>query len=112
MYEVVNYRNLKHNKSYCIRISSTLGYIMTFIKIIKTPIFIECRNVYAYNFKQNKIEDINQPYKEPCYFSKYDTYLRIVSKEEFMNKLIEVHARNITNKILQTLIDIHFQYEC
>lgn len=50
------------------------------------------------------------PYNEPCLFSKYDKYLRYISKEEYINKLNEVHQRNMTNIILQKIIDINFKY--
>jgi hypothetical protein len=41
-----------------------------------------------HNFKTKQIDGLNPPYDEPCLFSKYDTYLRVVSKEEYMNRIL------------------------
>ena len=106
MYEVINYTNLIKNETYYIRVSQTLTYIVTYVQY--ACYFMMCKNVHLYNLKKKEIQYDNVPYPEICYFSKYDTYLRPVSKKEYMNKLIEVYARNMTNTILQSLIDRYF----
>ena len=107
MFEKVDYTQLKIGETYYIRISERLGYIINFVSFSN---FVSCKNIKLYNFKTKTIDTMNPLYNEPCLFSKYDTYLRVVSKEEYMNKLNEVHQRNITNKILQSIIDSNFKY--
>jgi hypothetical protein len=107
MFELVEYRDLVKGETYYIRISERLGYIIQFVSFSQ---FISCKNVRLYNFKTKLIDDLVPPYKEPCLFSKYVKYLRPISRKEYMMKLNEVHERNMTNKILQLIIDINFKY--
>jgi hypothetical protein len=72
----------------------------------KSQIAIALSHFYAYK----QIDDLVPPYNEPCLFSKHHTYLRFISREEYMDKLNEVHQRNMINKILQRIIDINFKY--
>jgi hypothetical protein len=109
MFETIDSKHLKRGETYYIRISYKLGYIVTFLKL--TTYMVMCTDVQLYDFERKKTyTNENDPYDETCYFSKYDIYLRIISKEEFMNKLIDVHANNMTNKILQTIINSDFIY--
>ena len=114
MFETMDYNNLIKGESYYIRISQRLGYIVTFIKL--TPNSVICTDVELYDFYTKKIQ-YSDPYEDTiyskndtCFFSKYDTYLRFISKEEYKNKLIDIHANNMTNKILQTIINDEFKY--
>ena len=107
MFESVEYTNLIKDETYYIRFSERLGYIIQFDSFSQ---FVSCNNVHLYNFKTKKIDELVAPYNEPCLFSKYEKYLRPISREEYMNKLNDVHQRNMTNKILQKIIDINFKY--
>jgi hypothetical protein len=107
MFEKVEYTDLVKGETYYIRISERLGYIIKFDSFSQ---FVSCKNVLLYNFKTKLVDDLAPPYKEPCLFSKYVKYLRPISREEYMNKLNEVHQRNMTNKILQQIVDVHFKY--
>ena len=107
MFEKVDYKLLKIGETYYIRMSERLGYIVNFVSFSN---FVSCKNIKLYNFKTKTIDTMNPPYNEPCLFSKYEIYSRVVSKEEYMNKLNDVHQRNMTNKILQSIIDINFKY--
>lgn len=107
MFESVEYTDLKKGETYYIRISERLGYIIQFVSFSQ---FVSCKNVRLYNFKTKTVDDLVNPYKDPCLFSKYDKYLRPISREEYMNKLNETHQRNMTNIILQRIIDINFKY--
>jgi hypothetical protein len=107
MFERIDCKHLVKGETYYIRISERLGYIITFVSFSN---FVSCKNVHLYNFKTKQIDGLNPPYDEPCLFSKYDTYLRVVSKEEYMNKLNDVHQRNMTNKILQSILEENFIY--
>lgn len=106
MFEKIEYTQLKKDESYYIRLSERLGYNVTFISFSN---FVLCKDVRLYNFNTKTFHDIS-PYIEPCLFSKYEKYLRHISREEYMKKLNEVHQRNMTNKILQTIIDNNFKY--
>jgi hypothetical protein len=108
MYERIDYTRLVRGETYYIRISERLGYIVKFISFSNYS--ASCNEVHLYNFKTKQIDELNPPYNEPCLFSKHDTYLRVVSKEEYMNKLNDVHQRNMTNKILQSILDENFVY--
>jgi hypothetical protein len=107
MFELINYNNLISGKSYYIRICPRIGYIVTFIKLTTTSVM--CTDVELYDFYTKTIQ-YTEPYGATCFFSKYDTFLRHVSREEYINKLIDVHANNMTNKILQRIIDDNFIY--
>lgn len=107
MYQKIEYIDLVKGETYYIRISERLGYIIQFVSFSQ---FVSCKNVRLYNFKTKIIDDLVPPYKEPCLFAKYVKYLRPISREEYMNKLNEVHQRNMTNIILQRIIDINFKY--
>jgi hypothetical protein len=107
MFQKIEYTDLVKGETYYIRISERLGYIIQFVSFSQ---FVSCKNVRLYNFKTKLIDDLVPPYKEPCLFSKYNKYLRPISREEYMMKLNDVHQRNITNKILQKIIDINFKY--
>jgi len=109
MFERIKCKDLKKGETYYVRISKRLGYIVKFVEI--TTHLVICQNVKLYDFQQkSKYTNENDPYDETCFFSKYDTYLRFVSKEEYFKKLINVHANNMTNKILQRIIDDNFIY--
>jgi hypothetical protein len=107
MFQKIEYTDLVKGEIYYIRLSERLGYIITFISFSQ---FVSCKKVYLYNFKTKTIDHLVAPYTEPCLFSKYDEYLRPISREEYMYKLNDVHQRNMTNKILQKIIDINFKY--
>ena len=107
MFERIKYTDLIKGETYYIRISERLGYIITFISFSN---FVSCKNVRLYNFISKTIDDLVPPYNEPCLFSKHHTYLRLIPREEYMNKLNEVHQKNMTNIILQRIIDINFKY--
>lgn len=107
MFEKVEYNQLKSGETYYVRLSERLGYIITFESFSH---FVSCKKVYLYNFKTKKIDHLVAPYKEPCLFSKHDKYLRSISREEYMIKLNEIHQRNMTNKILQNILDDNFMY--
>jgi hypothetical protein len=107
MFEKVEYTEMKKGETYYIRLSERLGYIITFVSFSQ---FVSCKKVKLYNFKTKTIDRLVPPYEEPCLFSKYDKYLRPISREEYMIKLNEIHQRNMTNKILQNIIDDNFKY--
>ena len=107
MFERIEYIDLKKGETYYIQISERLGYIIQFVSFSQ---FVSCKNVRLYNFITKSIDDLVPPYIEPCLFSKHHTYLRFISREEYMDKLNEVHQRNMINKILQRIIDINFNY--
>jgi hypothetical protein len=107
MFQKIEYTDLVKGETYYIRLSERLGYIITFISFSQ---FVSCKNIQLYNFKTKTIDHLAPPYKEPCLFSKYVKYLRPISKEEYMNKLNELHERNMTNKILQIILDDNFTY--
>ena len=96
MFERIKYIDLKKGETYYIQISERIGYIIQFVSFSQ---FVSCKNVRLYNFKTGLVDDLVPPYKEPCLFSKHHTYLRPISRDEYMNKLNEVHQRNMTNKI-------------
>ena len=102
MFVSVHYTNLVKGETYYIRLSKSLGYIIIFESFSN---FV-CN---LYNFKTKTVKTLVTPYNEPL-FSKNEKYLRSVTKEEYMNKLNEIHQHNMTNKILQNLIDINFKY--
>lgn len=109
MFEIIECKNLKRGEKYYLHISKKLGYIVTFIAI--TTHLVICKDVQLYDFERKKTyTNENDPYEDTCFFSKHEIYLRIISKEEYMNKLINVHANNMTNKILQTIINSDFIY--
>lgn len=109
MFEIIECKDLKRGEQYYIRISEKLGYIVKFVAITKHLVI--CQDVQLYDFeKKQPYTNENDPYDETCFFSNYDKYLRFISKEEYMNKLIELHANNMTNKILQTIINSDFIY--
>lgn len=109
MFETIDCKDLKKEEHYYIRTSPQLGYIVKIVEI--TTHLVICQDVELYDFeKKSKYINENDPYKETCFFSKHDIYLRSISKEEYMNKLIDVHAINMTNKILQTIINSDFIY--
>lgn len=107
MFQRIEYVDLKKGEIYYIRISERLGYIIQFVSFSQ---FVSCKNVRLYNFISKTIHDLVPPYNEPCLFSKHHIYLRPISREEYMNKLNEVHQHNMTNIILQRIIDINFKY--
>jgi len=107
MFEKVEYTYLKPGEIYYIRISERLGYIIRFVSFSQ---FVSCKDVQLYNFKTKLIDNLVAPYNEPCLFSKYEKYLRPVPRKEYMHKLNEIHQRNMTNKILQNIIDDNFKY--
>lgn len=107
MFETMDYSHLKRGEIYYIRISPRIGYIVKFIQLTSNSVL--CTEVELYDFYNKKIQ-YSEPYGDTCFFSKYDTYLRVVSREEYVNKLIDVHATNMTNKILQTIINSDFRY--
>jgi len=109
MFEQIEYTQMKKGETYYIRSSkgAEYGYIIHFLSLSN---YILCKDVHLYDFKIKTITHLVPPYKEPCLFSKYHTYLLPISKEEYMNKLNKIHQRNMTNKILQRLIDINFKY--
>jgi hypothetical protein len=107
MFQSVEYTDLVKGETYYIRISERLGYIIQFESFSQ---FVSCKNVRLYSFKTMMIDNLVPPYKEPCLFSKYVKYLRPISREEYMRKLNEIHQRNMTNIILQRIIDINFKY--
>uniref|UniRef100_A0A6C0D035 Uncharacterized protein n=1 Tax=viral metagenome TaxID=1070528 RepID=A0A6C0D035_9ZZZZ len=107
MFEQLEYTQLKKGETYYIRLSERLGYIFVVDSFSQ---FVSCKNVQLYNFKTKIIDHLVTPYSEPCLFSKYEKYLRPISRKEFMNKLNEIHQRNMTNKILQNILDDNFKY--
>lgn len=107
MFQKIEYSHLVGGQIYYIRISERLGYIIQFVSFSQ---FVSCKNVRLYNFITKTIDDLVPPYNEPCLFSKHHTYLRFISREEYMDKLNEVHQKNMINKILQRIIDINFKY--
>jgi hypothetical protein len=107
MFERIEYIDLKKGEIYYIQISERVGYIIQFVSFSQ---FVSCTNVRLYNFKTSVVDNLVPPYNEPCLFSKYHTYLRPISREEYMNKLNEIHQHNMINKILQNLIDNNFRY--
>lgn len=107
MFQRIEYADLVGGQIYYIRISERLGYIIQFVSFSQ---FVSCKNVRLYNFISKTIDDLVPPYNEPCLFSKHHTYLRSISKEEYIKKLNEVHQKNMTNIILQRIIDINFKY--
>lgn len=107
MFEKIEYTDLVKGETYFIRMSERLGYIITFMSFSN---FVSCKDVHLYNCKTKQIDHLVPPYKEPCLFSKYQKYFRFVSKEEYMNKLNDVHQRNMTNKILQSILEENFIY--
>jgi hypothetical protein len=44
-------------------------------------------------------------------FSRHEQYLRDVTREEYMNKLKEMHEHFMINKILQQIIDENYKYK-
>jgi hypothetical protein len=107
MFQKIEYTDLIKGETYYIRLSEKIGYIIKFVSFSN---FVSCKDVHLYNFKTNTIHHLNQPYDDPCLFTKHDIYLREISREEYMNKLNEMHQCNMTNKILQRIVDINFKY--
>jgi len=109
MFETIDCKDLIKGETYYIRVSEKVGYVVKFVEI--TPYLVICQNVKLYDFQKKSIyTNENDPYEETCFFSKHDIYLRVVSKEEYMNKLIDLHSNNMTNKILQIIINCDFTY--
>jgi hypothetical protein len=108
MFETIDYTELKTGESYFIRISNNFGYKGKYNRM--TMNFLMFENVELFEFISKNREKMHKCSEEYCLFSRYDTYLRVVSREEYMNKLKEMHERFMTNKILQTIIDENFKY--
>ena len=106
MFEIMN--KLKEEESYFIRISNLFGYKGTYIR--ESMNMLVFKNVELYEFISKKREKMNTCSEEYCLFSKHDIYLRDIPREEYMNKLKEMHERFMTNKILQRIIDENFIY--
>ena len=108
LFETIDYSKLKKGESYFIRISNCFGYKGTYIGMSVNMLMFKA--VEYYEFISKKREKLHSyPNDEYCLFSRYDTYLRVVAREEYMNKLKEMHERFMINKILQR-IDENFKY--
>ena len=107
MYETMEYSKLKEGENYYIRISNFFGYKGTYVRASMNMLVFQ--HVELYEFISNKREKMNTYSQEYCLFSRYEIYLRDVTREEYMNKLQEMHERFMTNKILQR-IDENFKY--
>lgn len=108
LFETMEYSKLKKGESYFIRISACFGYKGTYMGMSINMLMFN--NVEYYEFISKKREKLHSyPNNEYCLFSRYDTYLRNVTREEYMIKLKEMHERFMTNKILQ-MIDEKFKY--
>lgn len=108
MFETMDYTKLQKGETYFIRTSSCFGYKGTYMSISMN--MLRFKDVEYYEFISKKREKLySYPNDEYCVFSTYDRYLRNVTREEYMNKLKEMHERFMTNKILQ-IIDEKFIY--
>lgn len=107
MFETMDHNNLKEEESYYIRISSCFGYKGIYVRTSMNMLVF--KNLELYEFISKKREKMNTYSEEYCLFSRHDVYLRNVTREEYMNKLKEMHQRFMTNKILQ-IIDENFKY--
>jgi hypothetical protein len=107
MFERLEYSKLKEGEIYYVRISSCFGYKGIYVRTSMNMLVF--KHVELYEFISKKREKMNTYSEEYCLFSRHDVYLRIVTREEYMNKLKEMHERFMTNKILQ-IIDENFKY--
>ena len=108
LFETIDYSKMKKGETYFIRISNCFGYKGIYIKMSMNMLMFN--HVEYYEFISKKREKLHSyPNNECCLFSRYDVYLRHVTREEYMNKLKEMHQRFMTNKILQ-IIDENFKY--
>lgn len=107
MFEKMDYTKLKEGESYYIRISNLFGYKGTYVGVSMNMLVF--KHVELYEFISKKKDKMNTYSQEYCLFSIYDVYLRDVTREEYMNKLKEMHERFMTNIILQR-IDENFKY--
>lgn len=109
MFERLEYSKLKEGESYYIRISSCFGYKGIYVRTSMNMLVFE--RVELYEFISKKREKMNTLSDEYCLFSRHEQYLRDVTREEYMNKLKEMHERFMINKILQQIIDENYKYK-